>query len=314
MRAMWRTHLRQRAEQQHSLIGLETISEFDGAERRKVQRHLASEEWERLQRGVWRLVGSVDTAEQRVMAAVLGGGPGSVVSHQTAAWIWDLPGFEPQPVHLTRLRGSNSANPPDATVHRVRAFPAGHVRQLGSLPVVSPELLLLQLAGCLPSRRVERLLDHAWSRRLTSGPAVEALLSSLSKQGRPGLRLLRELVQARGPQWVPPASGLEGRVMELLEKNGIHGFRRQVDLGGHHWVGRVDFTHQTKPVVLEVQSERYHLALTNVMDDARRMKALRSAGFTVVEIWENDVWHRPDRWLADVRTALARAQTRSGTA
>ncbi len=69
--------------------------------------------------------------------------------------------------------------------------------------------------------------------------------------------------------------------------------RRQVDSGGARWVGRVDFRASGAPLIVEIQSETFHTALTDKVDDARRMAALRDAGFAVVEVTESQVWHRP---------------------
>ena len=39
----------------------------------------------------------------------------------------------------------------------------------------------------------------------------------------------------------PPESGLEARFMQILADAGEPPLERQVDLGGHDWIGRVDF-------------------------------------------------------------------------
>ena len=104
---------------------------------------------------------------------------------------------------------------------------------------------------------------------------------------------MREILDARGDHWIPPASGLESRAMALLEEAGLHGFDRQVDLGHDEWVGRVDFVDMRARVVIEVQSDRHHAALSSRRDDAERFASLEAAGFVVVTVWEDELWHRP---------------------
>jgi very-short-patch-repair endonuclease len=58
--------------------------------------------------------------------------------------------------------------------------------------------------------------------------------------------------------------------------------------------------------VVEVQSELYHSALTDRVADAARVAALRSAGFEVVEVSEEQVWHRPAEVVQAVREARRR--------
>jgi very-short-patch-repair endonuclease len=70
-----------------------------------------------------------------------------------------------------------------------------------------------------------------------------------------------------------------------------------VDLGHDAWIGRVDFVHRANKIVIEVQSERFHAALSSRRDDAVRFERLRAAGFTVVEVWDEEVWHRPSNFL-----------------
>ena len=114
---------------------------------------------------------------------------------------------------------------------------------------------------------------------------------------------MRDLLDVRGPNWVPPASGLESRAMELLTRNGFVGYERQVDLGDNDWVGRVDFVHRQRRVVIEVQSDRHHAALSSRRDDDLRFKRLQAAGFVVVAVWETELWHQPEPFLARLRAA-----------
>ena len=117
---------------------------------------------------------------------------------------------------------------------------------------------------------------------------------------------MREILDARGDDWIPPASGLESRALLLLDEAGLTGFQRQVDLGHVEWVGRVDFVDMKARVVVEVQSDRHHAALSSRRDDAERFAELEAAGFVVVTVWEDDLWHRPGAFLAAARAAKFR--------
>lgn len=108
--------------------------------------------------------------------------------------------------------------------------------------------------------------------------------------------------------YVPPASGLEGRFAQILEDADVPGFARQVDVGDERWCGRVDFRDQALPLIVEVDSERYHRALTDVQADRHRQQRIESAGFTVLRITDQQVWHRPGEVVNEVRRARARLQ------
>jgi very-short-patch-repair endonuclease len=106
---------------------------------------------------------------------------------------------------------------------------------------------------------------------------------------------------------VPPASNLERRFAAIVAQAGLPEMRRQVDSGDDdRWVGRVDFRDAHLPLVVEVQSETFHSALTDKVHDEIRSSALRAAGFEVVEVTEEQVWHRPHEVVRAVRAARAR--------
>jgi very-short-patch-repair endonuclease len=91
--------------------------------------------------------------------------------------------------------------------------------------------------------------------------------------------------------------------MELMQGAGIP-VRRQVDSGGDRWTGRVDFRHRWLPLVIEIQSEKYHASLSDRRADALRTAQLRTDGFVVVEISDGLVWTAPATVVDLVRRAV----------
>jgi very-short-patch-repair endonuclease len=123
---------------------------------------------------------------------------------------------------------------------------------------------------------------------------------------------MRALLDALPADYVPPASGLEGRFVGLLRDFDLPAMRRQVDLGdGERWCGRVDFVAVDVPLVIEVDSERYHTALSDVAADEARQARLERAGFVVRRVDEFDVWHRPHMAAARVRDGYWAARRRA---
>ncbi|HEX7132196.1 MAG TPA: DUF559 domain-containing protein [Iamia sp.] len=164
--------------------------------------------------------------------------------------------------------------------------------------------MLLQLSNGMHPGQLRRRLDWLWSRRLVSGPSLRRELDDVLHRGRPGTAPLRELLDSLPRDYVPPASGLESRFQQLVADHGLPPMRRQVDLGDdEQWCGRVDFVAEVVPLVVEVQSELYHRALSSVAHDATRRARLEGAGFTVLEVDEVQVWHRPAEVAREVRAA-----------
>lgn len=261
-----------------------------------------SRTWIAITPRVARLAGAPCTEAQQVLAAVLDAGHDAALSHYSAARWWGLEGCSLTPVTLTTTRrGQRQTNLGDT--HRVRRLPARWTAELGGVRVVRPELLAMQLFDVASPGRAERLVERLWSLRLLSGDSIARCLDDLGERGRNGTAGLRRYLQPRGRGYTPPATGLEGRTMQILDQAGIP-MRRQVDSGADVWTGRVDFRHESLPVIVEVQSEMYHAALSDRLADQCRITALRTAGFTVVEVWDNTVWSRPAELVMSVRRAI----------
>ncbi len=126
--------------------------------------------------------------------------------------------------------------------------------------------------------------------RLLSGRSLVALLADYGEHGRNGTALLRKLVEERGTGYTPPATNLESRFSDLLARECLPPMRRQVDSGGERWSGRVDFRAEDLPLVVEVQSERYHSSLSDREADAKRTAGLEADGFVVLEVTDTAVW------------------------
>jgi very-short-patch-repair endonuclease len=222
-----------------------------------------------------------------------------------------LPGFTIIPIEVMVLRGRRTSSGL-ARVHHPRHLVEPFRAVLHGIPVARPALMLLQLANDMHPEQLRRRLDWMWSRRLLSGPSLRRELDHVMHQGRPGTAPLRALLDSLPEGYVPPASGLESRFQQIVAEHDLPSMRRQVDLGDdHRWCGRVDFRAEEAPLVVEVQSDLYHRALSSQEDDAARRARLELAGFTIVEVDEADVWHRPAQVAARVREAfwLARRTT-----
>jgi len=296
------------AERQHGLVARYQLHDLPPT-RQAMHQRLHTSKWEHVTDHVARLRGSPRTKGQKVLAAVLDAGRDAALSHQSSGSWWGLAGCSLEPLHVTTTsRSSRSTSL--ALLHVVRELPEQWVTQLDGVPVVRPELLALQLFGALREERAERLVESLWSMRLLSGPSIERFIDEMGRRGRNGTAGLRRYLAARGPDYVPPASNVEARAIQVLREWGFH-FRRQVDSGGDRWTGRVDLRHATLPLIVEIQSERYHSALVDQLADRRRIAELEAAGFVVIEVTDLQVWTRPRELVEAVREGILEARRRA---
>ncbi len=278
---------------------------------RKVQRGwIARGEWLAVGHHLLLRAGTPTDRGTPLMRAALDAGAGAAISHGTAAAWWGLPGFDLRTPHTTRPRGiSGTPLFVPGQLHEVLHLSTDQVTVLDGIPVVRPERMAFDLMASTHPARAARAIENAWSRGLLSGRSLRATFDALAGSGRTGTVALREFLEAHPLDWVPPASNLEARVAGILAGAGLGTWRRQVDLGATTWVGRVDFLHEHQPLIVEVQSERYHTALLDRAADALRRERLRAAGFATVEVWDTWAWHDKARVIAEVRDGLHRLRT-----
>jgi very-short-patch-repair endonuclease len=303
------------AERQHGFV-TRVQAHGAGLSRSAIHHRIVAGEWKAHGRRVLHRRGAPWTRASPLMRAVLDAGPGAVVSNTTAAAWWGLPGFDLLSIHITRPRGTTSATATYAGhLHEVLTLSTDQVTVLDGVPIVRPERAIFELCATSHPLRAERALDTGWSKSLYSGDSLRRIHKQLAKSGRTGTVLLRELLEARPPGWIPPASNLEARFETITREALLGEWRRQVDLGDDtRWCGRVDFVSTKWPLVVEVQSERYHSALSDQLHDKERKERLEGAGLVVVEVWDTQVWHRKYEVVAAVREGIARRPTRTPAA
>jgi very-short-patch-repair endonuclease len=295
---------------QHACVGIWQLREL-GASSTEVSRLRASRRWEAMCSRVLRVAGSPRTEWQTAMASVLEAGPGGRLSHQASAALWGVgSSYRLLPPTVMGPYGEVAHRGELGHIHPLVDVPERWLTIYNDIPVVRPELCVYQLCGSVPDLRAERALDTAWSMGLVSGRSLRACLDDLARRGRNGTVLFRQLLEVRPSAYVPPATGLEARFQQIMTANGIGEWRRQVDSGGEVWGGRVDFRRVDVPVIAEVQSERFHAALSFRADDAERRARLEAAGFVVAEVWDTQVWHRPGETVAIVEDAVRRVRRR----
>jgi hypothetical protein len=301
--------LRLLAERQHGLVARWQLRAL-GASAEEIYSRTGGHDWELVTKRVLRLVGSVRTPGQRAMSGALDGGPNARLSHTAGASWWGIAGFDLRTLHDTRPRGQTRQPSSLAVIHEVLDIAPHHCTVLDGIPILRPEVIIFQLCGMVNPMRAERALDNGWSMGLYDGAQLLRTHDELRDRGRAGTVLLRRLLKARGRDYIPPASGLEGRVSWILERAGERRLRRQVNSGGASWTGRVDLRDEELPFILEVQSERYHSALLDVVADEARIKQLEADGFVVAQVTDAQAWQHPTEVVDAVRRGRAKARLR----
>lgn len=244
-------------------LGLITVDQLhaSGATRKAIRHRVGRGDLAVLSPRLVRCRAVAVTDHQRALAGVLDAGSGAGLSHDSAAALWGLPGFSLLPAEVSRPReGSRSAS---SLAHVLTRLPDEFVTELDGIPVVTPSLLLLQLSADRHPLRVARAMDTALVLGICSPLSLRRVLDVMARSGRDEFVDFRALVSERDEKYRPPESGKESRLQWILDRAGEQRLRRQIDVGGgEEWLGRMDFADDPDPFVLQVDTERYHGALT----------------------------------------------------
>src|SRR4051794_34073891 len=89
------------AKRQHGVASIRQLTGPLGYSRRSVSRAAAAGRLHRVHRGVYAVGHSHLTEQGRCLAAVLACGPGAVLSHDSAAWLWGISKRSPAPFAVT---------------------------------------------------------------------------------------------------------------------------------------------------------------------------------------------------------------------
>jgi len=271
-----------------------------------IKRRLDAGRWRAIHPGVYLLAGAPHTWQQDLIAACLAWGPGSAVSHRAAASLWELSGFKPGLVELIVPRGRRRSLP--GILHRPLDVLPSDVTIRDRIPVTKPARTLLDLASVVPSTLVETALDDALRRGLVSVASMRQRHDIAAKNGRPGIAVLRRLLDERAGAWVITDSDLETQLLRRGKRAGLP------DPVVHHKIrdnGRViavvDFAYPDALVAIEADGYRWHSSRSQWERDLARRNAITALGWQVIHVTWADVMIRPAATVALIaRTVRAR--------
>lgn len=294
--------LRDLFERQH---GLATNAELAalGFSPSAVTHRVRSGELERVLPRVYRSTLVLPNVAQRAMAAILWAGEGSVASHSTAGWLWNLSGVSSD--RRIELWVPADRSPKNAAVWVHRGEVTGNdCRRADGVPVTSPARTIVDLASRLDGEVLESAIEDVLARGLTTAGSIERRLTSLGGKGRAGATRLGRVLADRDQ--APLESRLEVKVWRLLRDAGLRPVRQyEVRCAGERY--RLDFAWPRLKVAVEAEGYRAHGGRVAYVKDRQRVAALVAEGWIVVPVTWEDCTTQPQVVIDRVRAALRRA-------
>jgi very-short-patch-repair endonuclease len=255
-------------------------------------------------RGVYRLPGAPATADARLLAKVLAAGDGALLSHRSAAWLWDLlPAPTRHEVSVPRRRCPRGA---DLTVHRSSDLHLAIAGSVRGLPVTGVGRTILDCATD-PTIDIELLVDAARRHHEISRTLLPATVVAHARSGRLGIRRLGDLLALDEM----PHSDFERLVCRWLTELGITGWRL------HHRIVvpvrgplEIDIAWPDLRVAFELEGADHRDRFLVHDDDTERQNWLTIAGWHVVRTTYRRWVRKTSAVLAELDGALAHASSR----
>lgn len=252
-----------------------------------VRRSVRSERWRRVAPCVYHFPGHPDTWERRIWVAHLHAGPESVIAARSAARWHRLGPISGDPVELHVTRTATRALP--GTVrHRANDLDPSHTTVVRGLPVTTPARSIIDLAPLVSAARLAKILETAHVDKQCPVEAVAAMLDSLRRPGKRGVRALTAALDEVGPGEGMARSELEALLDHVIELSGLPAPLHEAPLPSSGSIlGFVDRTWPDARLIVEADGRRWHTRRRDIArDHDRSLEAARHGYLTVRLIWE----------------------------
>jgi len=257
------------AKWQHGVVTRGQLLEL-GHSPDSIQHRVATGRLHAVRRGVYAIGRPQLTLHGHFFAAVLSCGPDAALSHDSGVLYEILP-LRGSEIHVS-VPFAATRRRPGIVVHRRRAFAADEVTRHHNIPVTTPVCTLIDLATRLDQNQLEKAINEADKRDLTSPERLRSVLDELKP--RPGVAVLRQVLDRR--TFTLTDSELERLFIPLALDAGL-----PLPKAGHYLNGfKVDFYWPDLKLVVETDGLRYHRTPAQQARDRLRDQVHTAAGLT----------------------------------
>jgi Transcriptional regulator, AbiEi antitoxin/Protein of unknown function (DUF559) len=283
---------------QHNIVTLAQLEAL-GLSPRAARHRAAAGRLVRIHRGVYSI--GRPTVEGRWMAALLACGAGAVLSHRSAAMLWDIQDASPGEVDVTVLTRSGRSRA-GIVAHRADALDPADITHRRRIRCTSLARTLLDLAAVVDRRALERAVDRAEELRAFDLIAIQAVLER--HPGRRGSRPLRGVLGGySGPSLT--RSEAEERMLALIDEAALPRPSTNAWIALENGSGySADFLWRQPRLIVEVDGRTYHAKRKALVSDRRRDRRLALAGFETRRYAASEVIDDPDHVAAEIRAFL----------
>jgi very-short-patch-repair endonuclease len=230
------------------------------------------------------------------MAAVLACGPGSALSHRSAAAHWGF-GEEHEDYIDVSVRRSSEARLAGIRCHRRPTLPATVITARLGIPITQPIQTFLDLTTVAGPKTLERAINEADKRDVIDADKLRKALDD--HPGRPGVRALRRILDKH--TFRLSDDELERLFRPIAVAAGLPSPHTKVIVDEFE----VDFFWPDLGLVVETDGWRYHRTPAAQTRDALRFQAHTAAGLTPIRFSHYQVKYEPRHVLEILRRTVS---------
>jgi very-short-patch-repair endonuclease len=228
-----------------------------------------------------------------------------VISHQSAAIAHGLEPLE-QTIPTVTVSHRSTHKFPGVIVHQSTDLLEEHLVNINGDALTTVARTLIDLAQVTKPKRLERIVDSALAAGKVNLEELARLHDALGRQGKPGTRTFRRILETRAGAEIPSDSELERVLLNVIREWDlplpILQFRAP-------WLrprrGRIDFGYLDERVVVEGDGRRWHTLFDAFEEDRRRDNAAQLAGWIVLRFTWRMIIDEPEMVATSIREALA---------
>jgi very-short-patch-repair endonuclease len=283
------------ATRQHGVVAMRQLAAL-GLSQRAVSHRAAAGRLHRVHRGVYAVGHPILTVNGRRMAAVLAARPGAVLSHASAAALWEIRFTSATRIDVTIRSDGGRAKRPGLRIHRATKLRDDEIIVQQGIRVTTVARTLLDLAATLPNRALERALDQAEIHDLYDLVSLDAM--ARAHRGERGAAALRRAIDEDGEPTLTD-SELEELMVALCHEHQLEQPIAQAWVAGL----RVDFLFAASRLVVETDGYRYHRTRRAFERDRERDAILARAGHRTLRFTHRQLTREPAMVAATIRSS-----------
>jgi very-short-patch-repair endonuclease len=282
------------AARQEGSIGREQLIRV-GLTRHEIGGRIRAGRLHPIHRGVYAVGHSRLGRNGRYHAALLFAGEGAVLSHRSAADLWELRASKETAVDVivpTHRRG-------DAVVRmRQDDLDPRETMTRDGIRVTKPLRTLLDLAACVTDKELERAIRQAIYRKLTTTTLLADAVRKRS--GQRGMARMRKALARIGEAPGVTRSPLEEEFLPFLRRHRLPMPELNVEIAGYE----VDCVWREQRLIVELDGRDAHDQSPAFESDRARDAALLAAGWRVMRVTSWRIRHDGKRLASQLRAIL----------